>query len=171
MKKQDDPQPNGDILRIESEPDNKQTSFIERRGDQICYLIMEHDNSRTGTVPKKSLDSVHLEYVRRHSSSTAVWVILAAILAVAFYFLIENNLIRILGIGMTCAMALYLLYEHYTGPMGTHIVLCTKAAEIRMKIVDNRNTEEIEEFVTSLMTTESSPPKREEAKPRIFSPR
>ena len=171
MKKQDDPQYNGDVLRIESEPDNKGTSFIERRGNQICYLITEHNNSRKGTIPTKSLDSVHLEYVRRESSSTIIWVILAVILAIAFYFLIENNLIRILGIGMTCAMALYLIYEHYTGSTGTNIVLCTRAAEIRMKIVDNLKTKDIEDFVDSLMTTDSSSPKREESKPRIFSPR
>ena len=171
MKKQDDPQFNKDTIRIESEPGNKKTSFIERRGNQICYLIREYDNSRTGTVPTKSLDSVHLEYVRRGSSPTAVWVILAAFLAIAFYFLIENKVIQILAIGMTCAMALYLLYEHYTGPMGTHIVLCTKAAEIRMKIKDNHKAEEIEDFVDSLMTIESSLPKREELKQRIFSPR
>ena len=171
MKNQDDPQYNGDVLRIESEPDNKGTSFIERRGNQICYLITEHDNSRTGTIPTKSLDSVHLEYVRRESSSTVIWVILAVILAVALYFLIENNLIRILGIGLTCAMALYLLYEHYTGPTGTNIVLCTRVAEIRMKIMDNLKTEEIENFVDSIMTTDSSSPNKEESKPRIFSPR
>tara|TARA_Y100000758_G_scaffold265656_1_gene205492 strand:- start:250 stop:546 length:297 start_codon:yes stop_codon:yes gene_type:complete len=98
-------------------------------------------------------------------------VILALILAIAFNFLIENNLIRVLGIGITCAMALYLLYEHYTGPSGTNIVLCTRAAEVRMKIMDNLKTGEIEDFVDSLMTTDSSPPTMEDSKPRIFSPR
>ena len=171
MKKQDVPQSNSDVLRIESESNNNRTSFIERRGNQICYLITEHDNSRKGTIPAKSLDSVHLEYVRRESSSTIIWVILAVTLAIAFNFLIENNLIRLLGIGITCAMALYLLYEHYTGPAGINIVLCTRAAEVRMKIMDNFKTEEIEDFVDSLMTADSSPPTMEDSKPRIFSPR
>ena len=64
------------------------------------------------------MTSVVIQNQQRDIGSTLVWVILAGLVALGVYFLIDTNFIKIPGIVLMSAMAGYLVYDHFTQPSG-----------------------------------------------------
>ena len=64
------------------------------------------------------MTSVVIQNQQRDVGSTLVWVILAGLVALGVYFLIDTNFIKIPAIVLMSAMAGYLVYDHFTQPSG-----------------------------------------------------
>ena len=83
------------------------------------------DGSKRGSILIQSVTAVVLQNQKRDIGSTLVWVVLAGLVALGIYLLIDANFIRVPGIGLMAAMATYLIYDHLTQPSGRLISIKT----------------------------------------------
>ena len=97
------------------------------------------DGTKHGTVSIGSVTGIVLQNRQRDVGSTLVWIILAGLVALGIYLLIDANFVRIPGVGLMAAMALYLIYDHFTQPSGR--VISIKAGDEHMNIPVSNNVD------------------------------
>ena len=150
----------GDILigRLEKTED-----YVHIGRDYIGFSQRGRDGSKHGTVSRSLVKSVVLEDKQRDISSTIVWVILATLVAVSIYILIDANLVRIQGVLVMFGMSLYLIYDHFYQPAGQVIMIKAGDESIVIPVSNNLSVYDFNQLQDSLLTNDTCSKAEDEA--------
>ena len=158
-------------LSLYGASDPSRVDFIRSSQNLLTYQFTSGKSLIFGSIKTSSVTGFHSQNHKRESISGLLWCLLALVLAIAMYFILDNQILKIIGAGILAFMAVYLLFDFLKQRSGNELVITTTNGEVRIPCGRPLTAEEVHGFLTNTLQPEDEELAQYGNIGRIFTPR